>query len=82
LYNYPILMAVEILIMEARHPVVLSEQQLKKLARCIPTDSTPVEAPKDPDSSNVFQILEQFAAPEIVAETRRQLRDGVMGWGS
>jgi len=62
-------------------PLFCSEQQLKKLARRIPTDSTPVEAPKDPDSSNVFQILEQFAAPEIAAETRQRLRDGGMGWG-
>ncbi len=62
-------------------PLFCSEAQLKKLTRRIPTDSTPAEAPKDPDSSNVFQILEQFAAPEIVAETRRRLRDGGMGWG-
>jgi tryptophanyl-tRNA synthetase len=25
--------------------------------------------------------LDQFAAPEIVAETRRRLREGGMGWG-
>jgi tryptophanyl-tRNA synthetase len=62
-------------------PLFCSEAQLKKLVRRIPTDSTPVEAPKDPDSSHVFQILEQFAAPETVAETRRRLREGGMGWG-
>jgi tryptophanyl-tRNA synthetase len=62
-------------------PLFCSESQLKKLARRIPTDSTPVEAPKDPDSSPVFQILEQFAAPEITTETRRRLREGGMGWG-
>jgi tryptophanyl-tRNA synthetase len=62
-------------------PLFCGEAQLKKLVRRIPTDSTPVEEPKDPDSSNVFQILDQFAAPEIAAETRRQLREGGMGWG-
>ncbi|MGH3865887.1 MAG: hypothetical protein ACRDQ4_07040 [Pseudonocardiaceae bacterium] len=39
------------------------------------------EEPKDPDSSTIFQIVDQFAAPEIAAETRRRLREGGMGWG-
>ncbi|MGH3427990.1 MAG: tryptophan--tRNA ligase, partial [Mycobacteriales bacterium] len=46
-------------------PLFSNEAQLKKLVRRIPTDSTPVEEPKDPDSSNIFQILDQFAEPEI-----------------
>jgi tryptophanyl-tRNA synthetase len=62
-------------------PLFCSEAQLKKLVRRIPTDSTPVEEPKDPDSSTIFQIVDQFAAPEIAAETRRRLREGGMGWG-
>ena len=62
-------------------PLFCSESQLKKLVRGIPTDSTPVEEPKDPDSSNVFQILEQFASPEVTVETRRRLQAGGMGWG-
>jgi tryptophanyl-tRNA synthetase len=62
-------------------PLFCGEAQLKKLTRRIPTDSTPVEDPKDPDSSSVFQILDQFATPEIAAETRRRLREGGMGWG-
>ena len=62
-------------------PLFCSETQLKKLVRRIPTDSTPVEEPKDPDSSNIFQIVDQFAAPELTADTRRRLREGGMGWG-
>ncbi|MBV8539885.1 MAG: tryptophan--tRNA ligase [Pseudonocardiales bacterium] len=62
-------------------PLFCDEAQLKKLVRRIPTDSTPVEEPKDPDSSNIVQILDQFAEPEIAAETRRRLREGAMGWG-
>ncbi|ASR38074.1 tryptophan--tRNA ligase [Prauserella marina] len=62
----------------------LPENKLKKLVRRIPTDSTPVEEPKDPDSSAVFQILDQFApsgSADIVAETRKRLEAGGMGWG-
>ncbi|MGH3826741.1 MAG: tryptophan--tRNA ligase [Pseudonocardiaceae bacterium] len=62
-------------------PLFCGEAQLKKLVRRIPTDSTPVEEPKDPDSSTIFQILDQFAEPEIAAGTRRRLRAGGMGWG-
>ena len=36
-------------------PLFLPAAKLRKLVRRIPTDSTPVEAPKDPDSSAVFQ---------------------------
>lgn len=62
-------------------PLFLPENQLKKLVRRIPTDSTPVEDPKDPDASNVFQILEQFAAPDVVDDTRKRLEAGGVGWG-
>ncbi len=62
-------------------PLFLPENQLRKLVRRIPTDSTPVEAPKDPDSSAVFQILEQFAAPDVTADTRKRLEAGGVGWG-
>ncbi len=62
-------------------PLFCGEAQLKKLVRRIPTDSTPVAEPKDPDASHVFQILEQFAAPEVVADTRLRLQAGGMGWG-
>lgn len=62
-------------------PLFLDEAELKKLVRRIPTDSTPVDDPKDPDSSSVFQILEQFASPNQVAEVRKRLEAGGMGWG-
>ncbi|MBV9022363.1 MAG: tryptophan--tRNA ligase [Streptomycetaceae bacterium] len=62
-------------------PLFLPEGQLKKFIRRIPTDSTPVEAPKDPDSSSVFQILEQFATPDMIADTRKRLTAGGVGWG-
>ncbi len=62
-------------------PLFVSESQLKKLVRRIPTDSTPVEAPKDPDSSSAFQILEQFAPVDVTIDTRKRLEAGGMGWG-
>ncbi|HLU98696.1 MAG TPA: tryptophan--tRNA ligase [Thermobifida alba] len=62
-------------------PLFLPENKLKKLVRRIPTDSTPVEEPKDPDSSVVFQLLTHFAGAEQVAETRKRLEAGGMGWG-
>jgi tryptophanyl-tRNA synthetase len=62
-------------------PLFTSEAQLKKLVRRIPTDSTPVEEPKDPDSSSAFQILEHFASADVVIDTRKRLEAGGMGWG-
>ncbi len=59
-------------------PLFLPENKLKKLIRRIPTDSTPVEAPKDPDSSVVFQLLTHFADAEQIAETRKRLEAGGM----
>lgn len=62
-------------------PLFGSEAQLERLIRRIPTDSSPVEAPKNPDSSLAFQILEQFGSAEVVAQTRDRLTAGGMGWG-
>lgn len=62
-------------------PLFVPQKELQKRVRRIPTDSTPVEAPKDPDGSVPFQILEQFAAPDVVADTRKRLEAGGMGWG-
>lgn len=62
-------------------PLFLPEADLRRTIRRIPTDSTPVEAPKSADSSAVFQILEHFAQPRVAAEVRERLATGRMGWG-
>jgi tryptophanyl-tRNA synthetase len=62
-------------------PLFLPENKLKKAIRRIPTDSTPVEAPKDPDSSVPFQLLTHFADEDKVADVRKRLEAGGMGWG-
>lgn len=63
-------------------PLFATAGQLRKTIRRMPTDSTPVGEPKDPDSSAVFKILEHFAAPETVVQTRGQLEQGGLGWGT
>jgi len=62
-------------------PLFAPEAELRKLIRRIPTDSTPVEAPKDPDSSSVFRVLEYLAEPEVASSTRARLEAGGLGWG-
>ena len=63
-------------------PLFASEAELRKVIRRIPTDSVPVEDPKDPDSATVFALLERFGAPDVVADTRSALLAGGMGWGT
>lgn len=62
-------------------PLFAPEPGLRKLVRRIPTDSVPVEEPKDPDSAAVFKLLERFGAADVVTETRARLSAGGMGWG-
>ncbi|SCL67052.1 tryptophanyl-tRNA synthetase [Micromonospora peucetia] len=62
-------------------PLFAPEPALKKVIRRVTTDSVPVEAPKEPDSSAVFTLLERFGDPAVVAETRARLIAGGMGWG-
>jgi tryptophanyl-tRNA synthetase len=62
-------------------PLFAPEADLRKMIRRIPTDSVPVEAPKDPDSAAVFTLLERFGEPAVVADTRAELLAGGTGWG-
>ncbi|MDD4889803.1 MAG: tryptophan--tRNA ligase [Phycisphaerae bacterium] len=54
---------------------------LKKRVMRIVTDSTPVEAPKNPDTCNVFALLKLVASPEETAEWAARYRAGGMGYG-
>ena len=47
----------------------------------IVTDSTPVEAPKDPDKCNVFALYSLFATDEEKAALAARYRAGGMGYG-
>lgn len=62
-------------------PLFADRATLRKLVRRIQTDSTPVEDPKDPDTSAVFAVFRQFAGEAEQAEIRARLTAGGMGWG-
>ena len=62
-------------------PLFLPEKKLRKAINRIPTDSTPVEDPKNPDASIPFQLLTHFADADKVADVRKRLEAGGMGWG-
>lgn len=57
------------------------EKSVKKKIMRIVTDSTPVEAPKDPGKCNIFSLLKLVASPEELADWDNQYRSGGMGYG-
>jgi tryptophanyl-tRNA synthetase len=61
-------------------PLFAPPRQLRKMVNAIVTDSSPPGAPKDPASSVVFKIFEQFATPEATAELRERYVAGI-SWG-
>ncbi len=62
-------------------PLFADATTLRKLVRRITTDSTPVDEPKDPDSSAVFAVYRQFAPADERERVRARLSAGGMGWG-
>lgn len=57
------------------------EKKLRKKIMAIKTDSTPVEAPKDPAACNIFTLYKLFATPEQQATLADRYRAGGMGYG-
>jgi tryptophanyl-tRNA synthetase len=57
------------------------ETSVKKKVMKIVTDSTPVEAPKDPEKCNVFALLTLVASPDELAEWGKKYRQGGTGYG-
>ncbi len=57
------------------------EKSVKSKVMKIVTDSTPVEAPKNPEKDNVFALLRLFASPEELAQWDSRYRNGGMGYG-
>ncbi len=57
------------------------DKETQKKIMSIKTDSTPVEAPKDPDKCNVFALLKLFATPAELATIRQQYEKGGVGYG-
>jgi tryptophanyl-tRNA synthetase len=59
----------------------MDDAPLKKRIMGIQTDSSPVEAPKDPDATPIFALLKLFASPDELAEHERTFREGGVGYG-
>jgi tryptophanyl-tRNA synthetase len=60
--------------------IFLPPKQLRKVINRIVTDSTPPEAPKDPESSHIFQIYRAVASAEQSRILAERYRAGI-GWG-
>jgi tryptophanyl-tRNA synthetase len=56
-------------------------KEMKKRIMSIKTDSTPVDAPKNPETCNVFALLKLLAPADELAEWDRRYRAGGMGYG-
>lgn len=54
---------------------------IEKKCKRIVTDSTPVEAPKDPDTDNLYQLFKLFAPEADRAEVEQRYRAGGIGYG-
>jgi tryptophanyl-tRNA synthetase len=54
---------------------------IRKKAKKIVTDSTPVEAPKNPDTCSLYGLFKLFATPAERAEVERRYREGGIGYG-
>ena len=59
----------------------LPDKQLRKQIMSIQTDSTPMEAPKDPDTCNVFAIYKFIGDPNQIEELREKYLAGNFGYG-
>jgi len=58
------------------------EKELKKKIMKIPTSSAPVEAPKDPDTCNLFTLYSLFATAEQKEDLRKRYCAGGTGYGA
>lgn len=61
--------------------IFLPEKKLRKQIMGIATDSTPLEAPKNPDTCTVFQLYQLIADKSEQATMRKQYEQGGYGYG-
>jgi tryptophanyl-tRNA synthetase len=57
------------------------EKETRKRVMSIVTDSTAVEAPKDPDKSTIMHLYSLFASKDEVANMRDRFKKGGTGYG-
>ncbi|NEV92711.1 tryptophan--tRNA ligase [Psychroflexus sp. YR1-1] len=58
-----------------------TDKKLRKQIMQIETDSTPLEAPKDPETCNVFQIYKLIGSESEVADLKSKYLAGGFGYG-
>lgn len=61
--------------------IFLPEKELKKVVMSIITDATPLEAPKNPDTCNVFALYKLLATEQQTDEMRSSYLKGGYGYG-
>ncbi len=61
--------------------IFLPEKELKKNIMSIVTDATPLEAPKNPDTCNVFKLYSLLANENQIAEMKANYLKGGYGYG-
>lgn len=61
--------------------IFLDDKKLRKQIMGIETDSTPMEAPKNPDTCNVFGLYKLLGSKEEVAQMRKNYEGGNYGYG-
>src|SRR5216684_1894907 len=57
------------------------EKETRKRVMSIVTDSTPVEAPKDPERSTILQLYSLFATKNEIGNMRGRFKKGGTGYG-
>jgi len=61
--------------------IFATDKEMRKRVMSIVTDSTPVEAPKDPDASSIAQLYSLVSTAEETAALRAAFAQGGMGYG-
>lgn len=61
-------------------PLFQTAKAMEKSINRIVTDTSPAEAPKDPNTSTLFALYQGFASPEQVVDMEKHYTAGV-GWG-
>jgi tryptophanyl-tRNA synthetase len=57
------------------------EKETRKRVMSIVTDSTPVEAPKDPERSSIVQLYSLFATKDEIVNMKDRFKKGGTGYG-
>ena len=57
------------------------EKEMRKRVMSIVTDSAPVDAPKDPETSTIFKLYSLVASPDEITDMRQRFLKGGTGYG-